>query len=152
MDMKKQIVYHATKEQFDNFDLNYCGSIKEHATNSKLGFFFATPVEHNDNQPPEFIENFGHHIIKAELNISSNYIMTISEFVKIQREYDDSDDSVNYWINIRKEFLNQGYKTIGLKERSKEIAGRDDMIGMYIVLDTNAILEHEYINQNCFKP
>lgn len=150
METKTQIVYHATKEQFDNFDLNYCGSIKEHATNSKLGFFFATPTEHDENEPPDFIINFGHHIIKAELDISSHYVLSISDFAEMQRKSQNHND--DYWIKIRQKFLDNGYTTIALKEIAPNIAKRKDMIGMYIVLDTNAILEHEYINQNSLKP
>ena len=142
----KEIVYHGTNSVFDHFDLDYCGTINENAANSKLGFFFGSSLVKKNNDCPEFLHHFGGYIIKAELDISDLYVMPIEEFSDIHHKGFDDDDNRNvpFWLKKRKEFLDKGFKVIAIKEFNK-VDGRDDNISIYIVLDTDVILKHEYV-------
>lgn len=132
-------MYHASKNKFDAFNLDYTGSITSHANNSNLGFWFA--VGHTDTHP-KWIEDFSYgngYIYKVELDTSKCGLITIYDL----REMSDYDDeSEDYWINLRKKFLEKGYTSLGLQEIN-------DRIDMYIALtdDIIDIIDIKYIKQ-----
>ena len=46
------ILYHASRNKFEHFDIDYAGSIESHAKNSQLGLWFAPG--HEDSVVSQF--------------------------------------------------------------------------------------------------
>ena len=124
-------LFHASNRKFTKFDMEYAGSIEDHAKNSMLGLWFAPGNQ--DNHPSwiedGFISKEG-YIYIVDVDISQQKTISIGELRKMHSN--DNADNPFYWKNIRQEFLNDGYTCLALQEK-------DNNISMYIVLDHEKI-------------
>lgn len=137
-------LYHASEAEFDEFDINYAGSVKGKARNSQLGLWFALT--------PEWLSHkFGFNIYEVEVDECKTYIMPLAELRELSDKQDDAlDDDVSdpdYWIKIRESFLEKGYRRIALQEQSKNDYTDENRISMYIILDDTLIHDVQLIKR-----
>jgi hypothetical protein len=108
-ELNKEIWYHGTGTKFFEFDEPNNLS----KPTSKLGIWFS--------KDKDFSEIFGKHIISVKLYYHNPYIISLSKWDDIRMKH---AKNANYFLNLRKKLIDEGYDAFYVKGKKDIFAGQ----------------------------